>query len=76
MAGQIVKNPGPDWDVHYMYLDGQRDCMSVFGCRTPEEAIAEAGYSLNVLCESEAEKDRFEILVVIRLGAGIDVTSG
>jgi hypothetical protein len=59
-----------------MGIDGVRECMSVFGSATPEEAIAEARYSLNVSCESEEEKDQFEILAVIRLGAGIDVTSG
>lgn len=71
MANEAVKRPGSDWDIYYMYLDGERDCMSVFGSATPEDAIAEARYSLNALCESEAEKDQFEILAVVRQGAGI-----
>jgi len=75
MAIEVVKRPGADWEIHYMYLDGERDCMSVFGCPTPEEAIAEARYSLNVSCESEEEKDQFEILAVVRIGAGIEIKS-
>jgi len=54
-----------------MDIDGVCDCMSVFGCATPEEAIAEARYSLNALCKNEEERDQFEILAVIRVGAGV-----
>jgi hypothetical protein len=43
--------------------------MSVFGCSTPEEAIAEARASLNALCESEQERNQFEIFAVVRKGA-------
>jgi hypothetical protein len=47
--------------------------MSVFGSPTPEEAIAEAHFSRNAFCETEEEKDQFEILAVVRQGADIDV---
>jgi hypothetical protein len=71
---KIEKRPGPDWEVYYMDLvDGSTECMSVFGSATPEEAIAEARYSLNALCESEEEEDQFEILAVVRLGTDIEV---
>ncbi|HEX3442879.1 MAG TPA: hypothetical protein VHT93_21285 [Pseudolabrys sp.] len=74
MTEEIVKRPGPDWDIFYMYIhDGIRDCMSVFGSATPEEAIAEARFSLNAFCDTEEEKDQFEILAVVRQGVGIDV---
>lgn len=72
----VEKRPGPDWDIHYMDMNGVRECMSVFGCATPEGAIAEARYSLNALCTSEEERDQFEILAVIRQSAGIEVASG
>lgn len=71
MVKSVEKRPGPDWDIHYMDIDGTRDCMSVFGCATPEEAITEARYSLNALCESEEERDQFEILAIVRVGADI-----
>ncbi|MBI3704739.1 MAG: hypothetical protein HY244_13055 [Rhizobiales bacterium] len=70
---KIEKRPGADWEVYYMDIDGTRECMSVFGCLTPEEAIEEARYSLNVSAETEEEKDQFEILAVVRLGADLDV---
>ena len=74
MTNKIEKRPGPDWDVYYMDMqDGTRECMSVFGCATPEEAIAEARYSLTVSCETEEEKDWFEILAVVRQGVDIGV---
>jgi len=47
--------------------------MSVFGSATPEEAIAEARFSLNAFCDTEEEKDQFEILAVVRQAADIDV---
>jgi hypothetical protein len=74
MSGKIEKRPGPDWEIHYMYLDGSRDCMAVFGAATPEEAIAEARFSLNATCETIEEEDQFEILAVVRCGAGVDVS--
>lgn len=73
MATEVVKRPGADWDIYYMYLDGECDCMSVFGSATPEEAIAEARWSLNATCRSDEEMDLFEILAVVRLGAPIEV---
>jgi len=73
MIDKIEKRPGADWEIYYMDIDGARECMSVFGCSTPEEAIAEARYSLNVSAETEEEKDQFEILAVVRLDADLDV---
>jgi hypothetical protein len=74
MTAKIEKRPGPDWDIFYMDIeDGSRECMSVFGSLTPEGAVAEARFSLNALCETEEEKDQFEILAVVRQGADIDV---
>ncbi len=74
MIEKIEKRPGPDWDIFYMDVqDGSRECMSVFGSLTPEEAIAEARYSLTALCETEEEKDWFEILAVVRQGVDLGV---
>jgi hypothetical protein len=73
MTNKIEKRPSADWEVYYMDIDGARECMSVFGCATPEEAIEEARYSLNVSADTEEEKDQFEILAVVRLGADLDV---
>ena len=74
MTDKIEKRPGPDWDIFYMDIhDGSRECMSVFGSVTPEEAIAEARDSLTVSCETEEEKDWFEILAVVRQGVDIGV---
>jgi hypothetical protein len=73
MSIEIVKRPGADWDVYYMDLDGSRECMSVFGCPTPEEAIAEARSSLNALSESDEERDQFEILAVVRKGVDLNL---
>jgi hypothetical protein len=67
MTKAIVKRPGPDWGIFDMYIDnGSKECMSVFGSLTPEEAIAEARASLNMFCKTEEEKDQFEILAVVR----------
>ena len=72
MTDKIEKRPGPDWDVFYVDVhNGTTECMSVFGSSTPEEAIAEARSSLNVSCETEEEKNWFEILAVIRQGVDI-----
>ena len=73
MTDKIEKRPGADWEIYYMDMDGDRECMSVFGCSTPEEAIAEARDSLNAFCENKEEEDQFEILAVVRVGADIDV---
>ncbi len=74
MTDKIEKRPGPDWDIFYMDThDGSTECMSVFGSLTPEEAIAEARDSLTVSCETEEEKDWFEILAVVRQGVDIGV---
>jgi hypothetical protein len=74
MTDKIEKRPGPDWDIFYMDLhDGGTECISVFGRLTPEDAIAEARFSLNALCETEEEKDQFEILAVVRQGVDIGV---
>jgi hypothetical protein len=74
MAEKVMKRLGPDWDIFQMDIhDGSRDCMSVFGSSTPGEAIAEARAPLNAFCDSEAEKDQFEILAVVRQGAEIGV---
>ena len=73
MTDKIEKRSGADWEIYYMDMDGDRECMSVFGCSTPEEAIAEARDSLNAFCENKEEEDQFEILAVVRVGADIDV---
>lgn len=74
MTGKIEKRPGADWEIYYMDIaDGARERMCVFGASAPEEAVAEARYSLNASCETEEEKDQFEILAMVRLGADIDV---
>jgi hypothetical protein len=73
MNTKLVKRPGADWDIYYMYLDGSRECMSVFGCPTPEEAIAGARSSLKALCESDEDLDQFEILAVVRQGADLSL---
>jgi len=71
---KVEKRPGPDWEVYYMDLvDGGTECVSVFGSTTPEEAIAEARASLNAFCESDVERDQFEILAVIRRGTDLSV---
>ncbi len=73
MALKIEKRPGPDWDIYYTDLaDGARECMSVFGCATPEDAIAEARASFSGLYEIEDENGLFEILAVVRKGIDID----
>ena len=71
---KIEKRPGPDWLVYYMDVtNGETECMSVFGCASPEEAITEARWSLTSTCETEEEKDWFEILALVREGAGIGI---
>jgi hypothetical protein len=70
----IEKRPGPDWLVYYRdVINGDTESMSVFGCASPEEAIAEARWSLTSTCETEEEKDWFEILALVRQGTDIEV---
>ncbi|HEY4142654.1 MAG TPA: hypothetical protein VGM57_14630 [Pseudolabrys sp.] len=66
-----TKRAGFDWEVYFVYLDGDEDSLIVSGFWTPEEAIAEARTSLNAYCKSDDEKDQFEIVAVIRADAKI-----
>jgi len=65
------KRAGFDWDVYFVYLDGEDDSLQVTGCWTPEEAIAEARAALNAYAKSDDDKDQFEIVAVIRSDAEI-----
>ena len=65
------KRAGFDWDVYFVYLDGEDDSLQVTGFWTPEEAIAEARAALNAYAKSDDEKDQFEIVAVIRSDAEI-----
>lgn len=65
------KRGGFDWEVFFVYLDGEDDSMAVSNCWTVEEAAAEARASLNVYSKSDDEKDQFEIVAVIRTDAKI-----
>ena len=65
------KRGGFDWEVYFVYLDGENDSMAVTGCWTVEEAAAEARTSLNAYCKSDDEKDQFEIVAVVRSDAEI-----
>jgi hypothetical protein len=71
MATNTVKRGGFDWEVFFVYLDGENDSMQVAGCWTAEEAIAQARDALNAYCKSDDEKDQFEIVAVIRSDAEI-----
>jgi hypothetical protein len=71
MAIKNAKRGGFDWEVYFVYLDGDDDSLTVSGFWTPEEAIAEARTSLNSYCKSNDEKDQFEIVAVIRTDAEI-----
>jgi len=66
-----VKRSGFDWQVYFLYLDGDDDSLDVSGCWTPEEAIAKARDALNAYCKSDDEKDQFEIVAVVRSDAAI-----
>ncbi len=73
---KIEKRTGTGWLVYYMDItNGETECMSVFGCTSPEEAITEARWSLTSTCETEEEKEWFEILALVRQAAGIEVHS-
>jgi hypothetical protein len=65
------KRSGFDWEVYFVYLDGDDDSMAVSGCWTVEEAAAEARTQLNAYCKSDDEKDQFEIVAVVRADAEI-----
>jgi hypothetical protein len=67
----LPKRSGFDWEVYFVYLDGEDDSMTVSNCWTPEEAIAEARTSLNAYAKSDDEKDQFEIVAVVRSDAKI-----
>lgn len=71
MATKSPKRGGFDWEVYFVYLDGENDSMAVSNCWTPEEAIAEARTSLNAYAKSDDEKDQFEIVAVVRSDAEI-----
>lgn len=71
MTRKTAKRSGPDWEVYFVYPDGDDDSMEVSGCATPEEAIAAARASLNAYCKSDDEKDQFEIVAVVRSDAEI-----
>lgn len=46
---KIEKPPGWDWIVFYLWSDEpETESMSVFGQMTPENALAEARYSLGM----------------------------
>jgi hypothetical protein len=71
MPGKSAKNQGHDWDVFFVYFDGDDDSLRVTGCWTPEEAIAKARDELNAYAKGEDDKDQFEIVAVIRSDAKI-----
>lgn len=65
------KLSGHDWEVYFIYPDGEDDSIAVSGCETPEEAIATARASLNAYGNSNDEQDEFEIVAVVRADAEI-----
>ena len=65
------KRGGFDWEVYFVYFDGENDSMAVSACWTVEDAAAEARTSLNAYCKSDDEKDQFEIVAVVRSDAEI-----
>jgi hypothetical protein len=71
MATKTSKRAGFDWEVYFVYLDGENDSMAVTGCWTAEDAIVEARTALNAFSISGDEKDEFEIVAVIRSDAEI-----
>jgi hypothetical protein len=70
MPSAPKKPPGHDWEVFFVYFDGENDSLQVVAC-TPEEAIAQARDALNAYCKSDDEKDQFEIVAVVRSDAEI-----
>jgi hypothetical protein len=71
MATKPPKRGGFEWEVYFVYLDGEDDSLTVSGCWTPEEAILEARASLSAYSKSNDEKDQFEIVAVVRTDAEI-----
>lgn len=71
MATKLKKPAAPDWEVYFVYPDGDDDSLSVAGCATPEEAIAKARAALNAYAKSDDDNDQFEIVAVIRADAEI-----
>lgn len=71
MATKSAKRGGFDWEVYFVYLDGENDSMAVTNCWTVEDAAAEARAQLNAYCKTEDEKDQFEIVAVVRVDARI-----
>lgn len=71
MSSKISKRAGHDWEVYFVYFDGEDDSMQVEGCWTPEEAIAQARDVLNAYAKNDDEKDQFEIVAVVRSDAEI-----
>ncbi len=71
MPSAPKKPPGHDWEVFFVYFDGEDDSMQVTGCWTPEEAIAKARDALNAYAKSDDDKDQFEIVAVVRADAEI-----
>ena len=71
MPATPKKPPGHDWEVFFVYFDGEDDSMQVESCWTPEEAIAKARDALNAYAKSDDEKDQFEVVAVVRSDAEI-----
>ena len=71
MPTKPAKPPGHDWEVFFVYFDGEDDSMQVTGCWTAEEAIAKAREALNEFAKSDDDRDQFEIVAVVRADAKI-----
>jgi hypothetical protein len=71
MPPKPKKTAGHDWEVFFVYPDGDDDSIAVEGCAAPEEAIAKARAALNAYAKSDDEKDAFEIVAVIRADAAL-----
>lgn len=70
MSTKPQKPPGHDWEVFFVYFDGEDDSLQVVTW-TPEEAIAQVRDALNAYCKSDDDKDQFEIVAVVRSDAEI-----
>lgn len=70
MPSAPKKTPGHDWEVFFVYFDGEDDSMQVVAW-TPEQAIAQVHDALNAYCKSDDETDQFEIVAVVRSDAEI-----
>jgi hypothetical protein len=71
MVTKTEKRGGFEWEVFFVYFDGEDDSMAVSNCWTVEEAVAAAREALNAYSKSDDEKDQFEIVAVIRSDAKI-----